>query len=239
MARARLLREEFNRLDKQSKGPMTEARRPTDIALPPPEMTGPGAAILEALALRSTTRKTAPTALAPALLSKLLWAAWGINRDQGAFGEPGRTAASASNSQEIDLYVLLESGAYLYNARANRLDGVVDEDIRSFALTPGQRGVSASAPAQLVFVADVERLIHTRGFQEPGLQNPETQKSYFFVDAGLIAANVYLFAAAEGLAAWFHNCDKAGLARKLGLRAEQRALFAQSVGYRESAETQN
>jgi len=218
---------------------MTEARRPTDIALPPPEMTGASAVILEALAHRSTTRQIAPTALAPALLSKLLWAAWGINRDQGAFGEPGRTAASASNSQEIELYVLLESGAYLYNARAHRLDGVVDEDIRSFALTPGQRGVITIAPTQLVFVADVERLIHTRGFQEPGLQDPETQKSYFFVDAGLIAANIYLFAAAEGLAAWFHNCDKAGLARKLGLRAEQRALFAQSVGYRQGVATQN
>jgi nitroreductase len=218
---------------------MTEAGRLTEIALPPPEMTGPGAAILEALARRSTIRQIAPTALAPALLSKLLWAAWGINREQGAFGEPGRTAASASNSQEIDLYVLLESGAYRYDARAHRLTGVLDEDIRALALTPGQRGVNANAPAQLVFVADVERLIHSRGFQEPGLQDPETQKSYFFVDAGLIAANIYLFAAAEGLAAWFHNCDKAGLARKLGLRAEQRPLFAQSVGYREGAESQN
>jgi hypothetical protein len=210
---------------------MIEARRPANIALPLPETTGPSAALLQALAHRNTTRRIAPTAFAPDLLSKLLWAAWGVNRDQGAFGEPGRTAASASNSQEINLFVLLESGAYLYDARENRLVGVLNEDIRALALTRGQRSVSSIAPVQLVFVADIERLIHTRGFQEPGLQDPETQKSYFFVDAGLIAANVYLFAAAEGLAAWFHNCDKPALARKLGLRGEQRALFAQSVGY--------
>jgi len=69
------------------------------------------------------------------------------------------------------------------------------------------------------------------GFQEPGLRDPEIQKCYYYVDTGLIAGNVFLFAAAEGLAAWFHNCDKAALARKLGLRADQRVLFAQSIGY--------
>ena len=210
---------------------MTLGPKLSDMPLPRAAMSGPGAAILQVLAQRSTQRQIAKTPLSPALLSQLLWAAWGINRDQGAFGQPGRTAASASNSQEIDLYVLLESGAYRYNARAHRLDGVLAEDIRAHALTPGQRGVMTIAPVQLVFVADVERLIHTSGFPEPGLRDPEIQKSYFYVDAGLIAANVYLFAAAEGLAAWFHNCDKPALAAKLGLRAEQRPLFAQSVGY--------
>ena len=111
----------------------------------------------------------------------------------GPYGQPGRTAASASNSQEIDLYVLLESGAYRYSGHRHRLKLVLAEDIRADALTPGQRmrtDVSIAAPAQLVFVADVEKLIHTRGFAEPGLNDPETQKSYFFVDAGLIAGNV-------------------------------------------------
>src|SRR5271165_2105226 len=66
------------------------------------------------------------------------------------------------------------------------------------ALTPGQRGVEAKAPVQLIYVVDVHRLTHTAGFQEPGLQDPEVQKSYYYVDTGLIAGNVYLFAAAEG-----------------------------------------
>ena len=86
---------------------------------------------------------------------------------------------------------------------------------------------------QLVFVVDVDRLVHTSGFQEPGLQDPEVQKSYYYVDTGLIAGNVYLFAASQGLAAWFHNCDRGGLWRGLKLRPEQRVLFAQTVGYGE------
>ena len=73
-----------------------------------------------------------------------------------------------------------------------------------------------------IYVADLHRLTHTAGFQEPGLHDPEVQKSYYYVDTGLIAGNVYVFAAAEGLAAWFHNCNKTGLTQKLGLRAEQR-----------------
>ena len=78
--------------------------------------------------------------------------------------------------------------------------------------------------------ADIAKFAKAR-FQEPGLKDAEIQKSYYFVDTGLIAGNVYLFAAAQGLAAWFHNCRKPGLAKDLNLRPEQRVLFAQTVGY--------
>jgi nitroreductase len=187
--------------------------------------------LFNALKSRKTIREMNSAPLPLPLLSNLLWAAYGVNRKTGPFGAPGRTAASASNSQEIDLYVALKEGAYLYNAVDNRLEPVVAGDLRTGALTPGQRNADAKAPVQLIYVVDVARLTHTAGFQEPGLQDPEVQKSYYFVDTGLIAGNVYLFAAAHGLGAWFHNCDKAGLAERLGLRTEQRALFAQSVGY--------
>jgi len=163
-----------------------------------------------------------------------VWAACGVNRKTGPFGVPGRTAASASNSQEIDLYVAVKEGVYLYDALNNLLAPIIAGDLRVAALTPTQRDVDAKAPVQLIYVADVHRLTHTAGFQEPGLHDPEVQKSYYYVDTGLIAGNVYLFAAAQGLAAWFHNCDKAGLAQRLGLRAEQRVLFAQSIGYPET-----
>jgi nitroreductase len=106
-------------------------------------------------------------------------------------------------------------------------------DLRPLAIGRGQRSMVTNAPVQIIYVVDVHRLTHTSGFQEPGLQDPEVQKSYYFVDTGLIAGNVYLFAAAHGLACWFHNCDRTGLARKLKLRAEQRVLFAQTVGYPE------
>ncbi len=108
---------------------------------------------------------------------------------------------------------------------------VTPEDIRPLAYTPGQPSISPDAPVQLVFVVDLDKLEHTSGFEEPGLHDPEVQKSYYFVDTGMIGASVYLFAASQGLACWFHNCDKAALAKKLGLRKTQRALFAQTIGY--------
>ena len=192
-----------------------------------------GTSVFAALEQRRTTREISARPLPLQLLSNLLWAACGVNRKTGPFGVPGKTAASASNSQEIDLYVAVKEGVYLYDALNNCLAPIVSGDLRVGALTPGQRGVDANAPLQLIYVVDVHRLIHTKGFQEPGLHDPEVQKSYYYVDTGLIAGNVYLFAAAQGLAAWFHNCDKAGLAQQLGLRAEQRVLFAQSIGYPE------
>jgi Nitroreductase family len=209
-----------------------EIAHSVDIQLPMPTK-GCSTSVFDALKLRKTTREISPTPLPLQALSNLLWAACGVNREIGPFGVPGRTAASASNSQEIDLYVALQSGVYLYDGANSLLTAVVADDLRGGTLTPGQQGVEAKAPVQLIYVVDVDRFTHTRGFQEPGLQDSEVQRSYYFVATGLIAGNVYLFAAAEGLAAWFHNCHRTDLARKLSLRPEQRVLFAQSVGYPE------
>ena len=200
-----------------------------EVKLPRPKAQR-ATSVFTALRKRRTIREIRSTPLPAQVLSNLLWAACGVNRREGPFGIAGRTAASASNSQEIDLYVLRKDAAYLYGATGNTLVKVADGDLRDAAMTPGQ-GVAATAPAHIVYVVDIDRLEHTAGFEEPGLHDPEVQKSYYYVDTGLIAANVYLFAAAHGLAAWFHNCDRSGLARKLGLGAHQRVLFAQSVGY--------
>lgn len=213
-----------------------EARTCRPLLLPPPVSDGTGSSVFTALQQRRTTRQISATELTLQQISNLLWAACGVNRKAGPFGVPGRTAASASNSQEIDIYVALRHGVYLYSAVDNLLDPIIARDLRVGALTPRQRGVDASAPVQLIYVVDLHRLTDTSGFQEPGLQDLEIQKSYYYVDTGLIAGNVYLFAAANGLAAWFHNCDKPGLALYLGLRTEQRVLFAQSIGYPECVE---
>jgi hypothetical protein len=63
------------------------------------------------------------------------------------------------------------------------------------------------------------------------LWDRETQKAYYYVDTGLMAGNVYLFAASQGLSAWFHNCDKIGLHDRLKLKPTQRVLFGQTIGY--------
>ncbi len=77
-----------------------------------------GKSVLAALKERKTTRDIRDEKLSPQMLSNLLWAAWGVNRKSGPFGQIGRTAASASNSQEIDLYVVLPEGTY--HLRAGR-----------------------------------------------------------------------------------------------------------------------
>ena len=189
--------------------------------------------LIGALRHRRTTRAFSSRPLSDEVLSELLWAAFGVNRRRGPFGSVGRTAASASNSQEIDVYVALADGAYRYDGPQHRLELIVPEDLRALAVSRGQSQTDPGigAPVRLIYVADVERLIQTHGFPEPGLYDPDVQRSYYYVDTGLIAANVYLFAAATGLATWFHNCDREGLEARLGLGPGRRALFAQTVGY--------
>jgi hypothetical protein len=202
------------------------ARR--SIELPPPA-DDRVPSFHEAVAQRRTIREIAATPLTLAQLSNLVWAACGVNRRVGPNGAPGRTAASASNSQEIDVYVALEEGIYLYDAIAHRLDLAAAGDHRSGASNPRQG--DSPAPVHLIYVADLHRLTHTTGHQEPGLHDPEIQKSYYFVDTGMIAGNAALFAAAYGLACWFHSCDRIALTGVLALRPEQRVLFAQSIGW--------
>jgi len=196
------------------------------ITLPEPEKGG-GESVLTALQKRRTTRNVSSKPLPLQMLSSLLWAAFGINRDQAAFGKPGRTAPSASNSQEIDLYVVLPEGVYLYEAAPHRLAPVAAGDFRAMA---GRRG-AATAPVNIVYVVDITRYDLGPGQPDRSIGDPEVQKSYYYTDTGFIAQNVYLFAASQGLAAWFHNCDRENTPKEFKLRPEQRVLFAQSVGY--------
>ncbi len=197
------------------------------IELVKPEMDG-GKSVLAALKERRTNRNIRDEQLSPQMLSNLMWAAFGVNRPDT--NPPGRTAASASNSQEIDLYAVLQEGIYLYEAAGHQLIPVVSGDQRAKVSARGRQGAMAKAPVNIIFVADIAKFSRAR-FQEPGLKDPEIQKSYYNVATGLIAGNIYLFAASQGLAAWFHNCDKPGLTEILKLRPQQRVLYGQTVGY--------
>jgi len=184
------------------------------IALPPPERRG-GVSLMEALAQRHSTRDFSPEALPLPLLSGLLWAAYGVNRKDG-----GRTAPSALNAQEIDVFVALPSGAYRYDAAAHELRLVGTSDLRRVT---GYQDFVDEAPMDLVYVAD-----HARMHLVPVGQ----RESYASVAAGAIAQNVYLFAAGNGLAtvlrAWI---DRTAIADALGLTHDQQVLLSQTVGY--------
>lgn len=200
--------------------------KPIDLAQPAKDG---GKSVIAALWERRTNRDISDKPLADQELSNLLWAAWGVNRPEGVRGKPGRTAATASNSQEIDLYVVLPAGIYLYDGPAHKLMPVVEGDHRG---TVGRRrgGRMAQAPAILVFVADIGKYA-SAPFQEPGLKDPDIQKSYYNIAIGLISGNVYLYAASAGLAAWFHNCNKPALTELLKLGPDQRVVYAQTVGH--------
>jgi len=169
------------------------------IALPKPT-PGRATSVRAALQKRKTVRSISERELSPQVLSNLLWSACGVNRKSGPFGIPGRTAASASNSQEIDLYVALRQGVYLYDPVPHCLTPVVADDLRALGLGEGQGKMGAKAPVRLIYVVDIDKFSKV-GFQEPGLWDVETQKSNYYIDTGLIAGNVYLFAASQGLVA--------------------------------------
>ena len=126
----------------------------------------------------------------------------------------------------MDLLALAE-GVYLYEAVPHRLAPIIAGDFRALA---GRRG-AATAPVNVFFVADLARYDTGSGQPDRNIGNPEVQKSYYYVATGLIAANLYLFAASQGLAAWLHNCNREAAAKEFKLRPEQRVLFAQTVGY--------
>jgi len=190
------------------------AAQRSDIALPAPQTDG-GKPLMQALAERHTSRSFAGQPLPAQTLSNLLWAAFGINRPDGR-----RTAPSARNWQEIDIYVARPDGLFVYDARANALRQVLAQDVRALA---GTQSHAREAPVTLVYVADESRM---------GTADAETRRTYAAADTGFVAQNVYLFCASEGLATVvFASIDRERFARTAGLSPQQRITLAQSVGY--------
>jgi SagB-type dehydrogenase family enzyme len=192
---------------------LSYAAGPASIQLPNPQREG-GKPLMSALNDRMSARTFSGDKLQMQTLSNLLWAAFGINRPDGK-----RTAPSAKNWQEIDIYVAMADGAYLYDAKKNTLDPIEMKDIR--AMTGAQAFVK-DAPVNLVYVADYSKV------NEGGLDG----QILVGADAGLISENVYLFCASEGLATVVRaSIDRDALAKELKLRPQQKIILAQSVGY--------
>ncbi|WP_241673184.1 SagB/ThcOx family dehydrogenase [Lacisediminimonas profundi] len=188
---------------------------PKSIRLPEPQTTG-GKPLMQVLKERRTARDFKGDPLPPQTLSNLLWAAFGVNRPASG----GRTAPSAHDVQEIDVYVVLPDGAYLYDARGNALELVRAGDLRGLT---GMQPFVKDAPVSLVYVSDYRKFT----------RDSEADKAFYSAaDAGHISQNVYLFGASEGLAVMVRAyIDKPALAKALGLKPYQHIVLAQSVGY--------
>ena len=200
------------------------------IILPEPRKSG-GKSLLDAIALRQTNRNISSREIPLQVLSDLLWAAFGVNRENASFKKSGRTAPSASNSQEIDLYIALKDGLYVYEATSHQLTPVADKDYRISSGRGYAIDLIKHTPVNIFYVVDLERYDLGPDQPDPHIGDPEVQKSYYFTDTGFIAQNINLFAASEGLATWFHNCEKDSIKSEFKLRPTQRILFAQTIGY--------
>ena len=191
------------------------AQEQKSIQLPQPQKEI-GKPLMQALSMRASSRDFSENEIPLQELSNILWAANGINRETGK-----RTAPSARNWQEIDIYVVMPGGAYVYNAKENLLNQVVSEDIRALC---GVQSFVKTAPLNLVYISDYSKIKSN--------DNEETKLMWTSADVGFIAQNVYLYCASQNLACVIRGLiDKPKLAETLKLRADQKIILSQTVGY--------
>jgi SagB-type dehydrogenase family enzyme len=185
------------------------------IKLLAPQMDG-GKSLMQSLKNRKSSREFSTKELPLQVISDMLWAADGINRpDSGR-----RTAPSAMNMQEINIYVAKAEGLYLYDANSNMLIPVLSEDVRGLT---GKQAFVKDAPVNLIYVADLSKMAKTSG---------SDTDFYTGADTGFISENVYLYCASSGLATVVRgSVDKPLLAKAMKLRPDQKIVLAQTVGY--------
>lgn len=183
------------------------------IKLPAPVKSG-GKPLMTVLNQRASNRSFSKKELSLQQVSNLLWAAFGINRPDGK-----RTAPTAMNSQEFDIYVAMKNGLYVYDPKANVLKKVLDKDIRAAC---GTQKFHASAPVDLIYVVDFKRARYSG----------KEQKFYAGVDCGYISQNVYLYCASENLSTVACGLvDRKKLAAEMKLGQDQAIVLTQPVGY--------
>jgi SagB-type dehydrogenase family enzyme len=189
-------------------------QEPKEIKLLKPQTDG-GMPLMQALKTRQSLREFSPDKLPLQVLSNLLWAADGINRPDGK-----RTAPSAVNWQNIDIYVALSDGLYLYQPSEHALKAILTDDVRA---ATGKQDFVKEVPVNLIFVADFSKI--TRG-------TDEDKNFYSAAHTGFISQNVYLYCASQGLATVVRGLiDRESMAKLMNLRPDQKVMLAQSVGY--------
>ncbi|MBD5398622.1 SagB/ThcOx family dehydrogenase [bacterium] len=161
------------------------------------------ASLMDALQNRRSNRKFSTTPLSNDVIANLLWSANGVNDKDGR-----RTAPTARNKQEMELYVILPTGAYIYMPKENVLNMITEEDLTS--------KTGYNAPMTIVYVADTTK----------------QEKEWAYTDMGFIGQNVYLFCAVNGLNTVFKGSfDDNYLREALKVPDHKQILAIQDVGY--------
>lgn len=184
-----------------------------DIKLPQPNTKG-GMPLYEALSNRQTNREFSDKELTDQQLADLLWCANGENRNDGK-----RTAPSARNAQEIDIYVFNKKGVYLYVPEKNMLKMVIPEDMREGMSSRGK--MIMAAPVTLLFFANYDKM---NGFDEAG------REFYGATDAGFVSQNVYLYCAANNLNTVVMGAIDRPKIMEI-LKVDGKPVLAQPIGY--------
>jgi SagB-type dehydrogenase family enzyme len=175
-----------------------------------------GRPLMQVLKDRRSSREFSTQELPAQELSNLLWAAFGVNRSE----TEGRTAPSAMNMQEIDVYAALAEGLYRYDAKNHALKKIFSSDIRELT---GSQPFVKDAPLTIILIAD-----YSRAKKAP----LDRRKWYASADAAFISQNMYLYCASEGLATVVRaSIDRTLLAKAMRLGPDQEIIFAQTVGY--------
>ncbi len=205
-----------------------------------------GLPVMEALAVRASATDWSEKDLSLQELSDLLWAANGINRpDSGK-----KTAPSAMNAQDVDIYVFMKDGVYLYEAKSHSLAQVASSDLRSECFPgrprrpqPSERsgeqpvsppppaGSSATpqaqpgiAPVVLLLVSDISRF---------RAGSDEQKKEWAAIDTGIVSQNISIFCAATGLGTRpKSSMDREKIRSLLQLKETQLPLLNHPVGYK-------
>jgi nitroreductase len=205
-----------NQPEAKAEKAVTEISADSIIKLLEPDKTL-DVSLMQALSDRASQREFSDKQLSLEDLSSLLWAANGVNRKDGK-----RTAPSAVNAQDIDIYVCMASGAYLYDAKQSQLSRITTEDLRPAVC--GKQPMEA--PVFLVMIADVSR------YPEGLASQRQLVESFAAMDAGYVSGNIGLYCAAAKLATVPRaSMDKEALTKALNLKDTQIPVLNNPVGY--------
>ena len=195
----------------------TSCKAQDTIHLPKPSLDNK-VTLMQALQNRHSTREYADKQIPGDVLSTVLWAACGINR-----ASEGRiTAPSAINAQDIQVYVVRQDGAYLYQPKDNSLQKVSSKDLRT--AVAGRQSFAASAPVSLVLVSDHNKF--------PQQMPYEAKTRMGVVDAGYVSENICLACSALGLNTVPRmTMDTETLKKELGLGDNYDFVLNSQIGY--------
>ena len=171
--------------------------------------------LFDALQKRHSVRSFSDKAIDKKTLSNMLWAATGINREDGKM-----TAPTAMDARDIIVYVADKDGVSLYLPVENSLKQIIKEDIRP-AIAERQKNM-ASAPIFLLLISDTSRFPRRDGIEA----------TFAAEDAGYVSQNICLAAEALGLATVpRHMMDRNAIKKALNLNESQLIMLNHPIGY--------